>query len=103
MASRAPASSGEEVTGTALRQFAAEFAQDPEWIPSVSSTITDVIHAELPRLDEDAEMRASTFARSVTLSMAALTSLLMRISASGLTAPVTTKTLPIVRKLPLRS
>jgi len=47
-----------------LRDLFARFDADPEWIPAAAREITDAIHAELPELEVDDELRVSTFAGS---------------------------------------
>src|SRR2546423_1075066 len=46
----------------ALRSALARFTARPEWLPEVSEAITDAIHAELPELNTDADLRTSTYA-----------------------------------------
>jgi transposase-like protein len=45
----------------ALRELFERFTTDPSWIPTVSSEITDAIHAELAELDSDDDIRLATF------------------------------------------
>jgi hypothetical protein len=45
-----------------MRDLVLRFTEDPEWLPSVSRDITDAIHVELPDVDADPELRASTYA-----------------------------------------
>ena len=45
-----------------MRDLVQRFTQDPDWLPSVSRDITDAIHAELPDVDADPELRSSTYA-----------------------------------------
>jgi hypothetical protein len=45
-----------------MRDLVVPFTEDPDWLPSVSRDITDAIHAELPDVDADPELRASTYA-----------------------------------------
>jgi DNA-binding PucR family transcriptional regulator len=45
-----------------MRDLVLLFAEDPDWLPSVSQDITDAIHAELPEIDADSELRSSTYA-----------------------------------------
>jgi hypothetical protein len=45
-----------------MRELVLRFTEDPEWLPSVSRDITDAIHAELPDVDADPELRSSTYA-----------------------------------------
>jgi DNA-binding PucR family transcriptional regulator len=45
-----------------MRELAKRFTEDPEWLPSVSEDITAAIHAELPEIDADPELRGSTYA-----------------------------------------
>jgi hypothetical protein len=45
-----------------MRDLVVRFTADSDWLPSVSRDITDAIHAELPDLDADPELRASTYA-----------------------------------------
>jgi hypothetical protein len=47
-----------------LRDLFARFDADPEWIPAAAREITNAIHAELPELEVDDELRVSTFAGS---------------------------------------
>jgi hypothetical protein len=44
-----------------MRDLVVRFTGDPDWLPSVSRDITDAINAELPDVDEDPELRASTY------------------------------------------
>ena len=50
-----------------LRDLFARFDADPEWIPAAAREITDAIHAELPELEVDDELRVSTFAGSLSV------------------------------------
>jgi hypothetical protein len=43
-----------------MRDLVVRFSEGPDWLPSVSRNITDAIHAELPDVDADPELRAST-------------------------------------------
>ena len=45
-----------------MRDLVIRFTADPDWLPSVSRDITDAIHAELPDIDADQELRGSTYA-----------------------------------------
>ena len=45
-----------------MRDIVIRFTGDPGWLPSVSRDITDAIHAELPDVDADPELRESTYA-----------------------------------------
>jgi DNA-binding PucR family transcriptional regulator len=45
-----------------MRDLVLRFTEDPDWLPSVSRDITDAIHAELPDVDADPELRSSTYA-----------------------------------------
>jgi hypothetical protein len=45
-----------------MRELVIRFTEDPGWLPSVSRAITEAIHAELPDLDADPELRGSTYA-----------------------------------------
>lgn len=45
-----------------MRDLVLRFTEDPDWLPSVSRGITDAIHAELPDVDADPELRSSTYA-----------------------------------------
>ena len=45
-----------------MRDLVQRFTEDPDWLPSVSRDITDAIHAELPDVDADPELRSSTYA-----------------------------------------
>jgi hypothetical protein len=47
-----------------LRDLFARFDADPQWIPAAAREITDAIHAELPELEIDDELRVSTFVGS---------------------------------------
>jgi hypothetical protein len=49
-------------SGVRMRDLVVRFTEDPDWLPSVSRDITDAIHAELPDVDADPELRASTYA-----------------------------------------
>ena len=48
----------------ALRELFAHLASDPEWISAGTQRLTTAIHAELPELNVDPEMRAATYASS---------------------------------------
>ena len=48
----------------ALRTALMRFAAGPNWIPDMASAITDAIHAELPDLNADVDLRAGTYASS---------------------------------------
>jgi hypothetical protein len=45
-----------------MRDLIVRFTEDPAWLSSVSGDITDAIHAELPDIDADPELRGSTYA-----------------------------------------
>jgi hypothetical protein len=45
-----------------MRDLVLKFTGDPDWLPSVARDITDAIHAELPEIDAEPELRASTYA-----------------------------------------
>src|SRR5689334_4945041 len=45
-----------------LREALAAFTARPDWLHRVVQGITDAIHAELPELDGDPDVRASTYA-----------------------------------------
>jgi DNA-binding PucR family transcriptional regulator len=45
-----------------MRDLVVRFTDDPDWLSSVSRDITDAIHAELPDVDADPELRSSTYA-----------------------------------------
>jgi len=45
-----------------MRDLVLRFTEDPDWLTSVSRDITDAIHAELPDVDADPELRSSTYA-----------------------------------------
>jgi hypothetical protein len=45
-----------------MRDLVVRFTEDPDWLPSVSRDITDAIHAELPDVNADPELRSSTYA-----------------------------------------
>jgi hypothetical protein len=45
-----------------MRDLVVRFTEDPAWLSSVSGDITDAIHAELPDVDADPELRGSTYA-----------------------------------------
>ena len=45
-----------------MRDLVQQFTEDPDWLPSVSRDITEAIHAELPGVDADPELRSSTYA-----------------------------------------
>jgi hypothetical protein len=45
-----------------MRELVIRFTEDPGWLASVSRGITDAIHAELPDVDADPELRGSTYA-----------------------------------------
>src|SRR3954453_17335746 len=51
-----------EADHDALRELFERFTTDPNWIATVSSEITDAIHAELAELDSDEDIRLATFA-----------------------------------------
>lgn len=44
-----------------MRDLIVRFTADPSWLPSASRDITDAIHAELPDVDADPELRSSTY------------------------------------------
>ena len=52
----------QSVEPDALRRALAHFTASPEWLADVSEAITEAIHAELPELNADADLRASTYA-----------------------------------------
>src|SRR5258705_13043225 len=52
------------LTQMALRELLPHLASDPRWIAAGTERLTAAIHAELPRLDVDPEMRAATHASS---------------------------------------
>jgi hypothetical protein len=52
----------QSVEPDALRRALATFTASPDWLADVSEAITEAIHAELPELDADADLRASTYA-----------------------------------------
>ena len=54
----APRSTGPQVLRSALALFTA----NPDWLPPLSDAITRAIHAELPELNSDPDLRASTYA-----------------------------------------
>ena len=45
-----------------MRELMLEFTKDPDWLPSVTTDITDAIHLELADVDADPELRSSTYA-----------------------------------------
>jgi DNA-binding PucR family transcriptional regulator len=45
-----------------MRDLVVRFTEDPTWLSSVSADITEAIHAELPDVDADPELRGSTYA-----------------------------------------
>src|ERR1700729_320495 len=45
-----------------MRELVVRFTEEPAWLSSVSGDITDAIHAELPDVDADPELRGSTYA-----------------------------------------
>jgi hypothetical protein len=45
-----------------MRELVLEFTKDPDWLPSVTTDITDAIHLELADVDADPELRSSTYA-----------------------------------------
>jgi DNA-binding PucR family transcriptional regulator len=45
-----------------MRELVLLFTEDPTWLPSVTRDITDAIHVELADVDEDPELRESTYA-----------------------------------------
>ena len=47
-----------------LRRLAADLAADPDWIPAVSREIAELVQREFPRLRDDVELRATTYAGS---------------------------------------
>lgn len=52
----------QSVEPDALRRALARFTASPDWLVEVSEAITEAIHAELPELNADADLRASTYA-----------------------------------------
>src|ERR1700733_13215784 len=62
-----------------MRELVIEFTEDPDWLSSVSRSITAAIHAELPDVDADQELRGSTYA-----STDHVLRLLVDLSRSGL-------------------
>lgn len=66
------------VESDALRRALAHFTASPDWLVDVSEAITVEIHAELPELDVDADLRASTYA-----STESVLRLLAELIASG--------------------
>jgi PucR C-terminal helix-turn-helix domain/GGDEF-like domain len=58
---------GVEVGGAEFRALFGRVASDPEWIRRVSHEITDAIHRDLPELEDDEQMRAATFASTVSV------------------------------------
>jgi len=62
-----------------MRDLVVRFTEDPDWLPSVSRDITDAIHAELPDVGADPELRASTYA-----STESVLRLLVDLSRSGI-------------------
>src|SRR4051794_23143766 len=58
---------GVEVGGAEFRALFGRVASDPEWIRRVSHEITDAIHRELPELEDDEQMRAATFASTLSV------------------------------------
>src|SRR4051812_15208245 len=52
----------QSVESDALRRALASFTAGPDWLADVSEAITEAIHAELPELNADADLRASTYA-----------------------------------------
>jgi hypothetical protein len=62
----------------ALRRALAHFTASPDWLVDVSEAITEAIHAELPELDADPDLRASTYA-----STESVLRLLAELIASG--------------------
>ncbi len=45
-----------------MNELILAFTGDADWLPSVSRDITDAIHAELPEIDADPDLRVSTYA-----------------------------------------
>ena len=45
-----------------MRELVLEFTKDADWLPSVTTDITDAIHLELADVDADPELRSSTYA-----------------------------------------
>jgi DNA-binding PucR family transcriptional regulator len=62
----------------ALRSALARFTACPDWLADLSEAITEAIHAELPELDVDVDLRASTYA-----STESVLRLLAELIASG--------------------
>ena len=52
----------ETSSSAALRRLGAQLAADPAWIPAASREIAEAVLRELPRLRDDEELRATTFA-----------------------------------------
>jgi hypothetical protein len=52
----------QSVEPDALRRALAHFTASPDWLVDVSEAITEAIHAELPALNADPDLRASTYA-----------------------------------------
>src|SRR3954469_20060015 len=53
---------GEPATEHDVPGLARSLAADGDWIASVTTDLTDAIHAELPELGTDEEMRQATYA-----------------------------------------
>ncbi len=68
----------QSVEPDALRRALARFTASPDWLVEVSEAITEAIHAELPELNADADLRASTYA-----STESVLRLLAELIASG--------------------
>jgi hypothetical protein len=58
---------GVEVGGAEFKALFGRVASDPEWIRRVSREVTDAIHRDLPELGDDEEIRAATFASTVSV------------------------------------
>jgi PucR C-terminal helix-turn-helix domain/GGDEF-like domain len=58
---------GVEVGRAEFRALFGRVASDPAWIRRVSHEITDAIHRDLPELEDDEQMRAATFASTVSV------------------------------------
>jgi len=58
---------GVQFGGAEFRVLFGRVASDPEWIRRVSQDITDAIHRDLPELEDDEQMRAATYASTVSV------------------------------------
>lgn len=56
-----------KVDSEVLQDLTARFESDPDWIPAAAREITDAIHAELPELEVDDEIRLSTYASTLSV------------------------------------